>query len=96
MKAMAQTYRWIFANKEEAVDMLSKEMKLKLAWARKGWEFYTQKRLWDPDGDLNIEGLQIVAQIYAEESQAKGPVPNAAKYIDQSYLREALKEMPSR
>ena len=96
MKAMAQTYRWIFTNKEEAVEILSKEMKLKPVHARKGWEFYTEKRIWHPNGDLNIEGLQIVAQIYAEQSQAKGPVPNAAKYVDQSYLKEALKELASR
>jgi len=96
MKAMVQTYRWIFGNKGEAVEILSKEMKLKPIHARQGWEFYTEKRLWHPDGDLNIEGLQIVAQIYAEQSQTKGPVPNAAKYIDQSYLKEALKELASR
>lgn len=96
MKAMAQTYRWIFANKEEAVEILAKEMKLKPAHARKGWEFYTEKRLWHPDGDLNVEGLQVVAQIYAEQTQAKGPVPNAAKYVDQNYLKEALKELAGR
>lgn len=96
MRAMAQTYRWIFANQKQAVDLLSKEMKLKPAHALKGWEFYTEKRLWHPDGDLNIEGLQVVAQLYAEQSQAKGPVPNAAKYVDQSYLKEALKESASR
>ena len=95
MKAMAQTYRWIFANKEASVEILSKEMKLKPVHARKGWEFYTEKRLWDPNGDINVEGLQIVAQIYAEQSQAKGPVPNAAKYMDQGYLKEALKELAS-
>lgn len=29
--------------------------------------------------------------IYWEQSQSKGPVPSAAKYVDQSYLREAVK-----
>ena len=71
-------------------------MKLNPAHARKGWEFYTEKRLWNPNGDINVEGLQIVAQIYAEQSQGKGPVPTATKYMDQSYLKEALKELASR
>jgi ABC-type nitrate/sulfonate/bicarbonate transport system substrate-binding protein len=93
MKAMAQTMHWIYLNKEPAVDFLSKEMNLKRDHARRGWEFYTASRMWHPDGDLNVEGLQVVAQIYAEQTQAKTPVPNAAKYVDQSYLREALKEL---
>jgi ABC-type nitrate/sulfonate/bicarbonate transport system substrate-binding protein len=93
MKAMAQTMHWIYQNKEPAVDFLSKEMNLKRDHARRGWEFYTGSRMWNPDGDLNVEGLQVVAQIYAEQTQAKTPVPNVAKYIDQSYLREALREL---
>ena len=96
MKAMAQTMRWIHQNKEAAVDLLAKEMKLKREHARRGWEFYTASRVWHPDGDLNVEGLQVVAQIYAEQTQLKGPVPNAAKYVDQSYLRDALRELTGR
>jgi hypothetical protein len=69
---------------------------LKREHARRGWEFYTSTRTWHPDGDLNVDGLQIVTQIYFEQLQAKGPVPGAAKYVDQSYLRDALKELPSR
>ncbi len=96
MRAMAQTMRWMHQNKEAAVDFLSKEMKLKREHARRGWEFYTGTRMWNPDGDLNSEGLQVVAQIFWEQTQIKGPVPNATKYVDQSYLKDALKELPSR
>ena len=96
MRAMAQTMRWMYQNKEASVDFLSKEMKLKPEHARRGWEFYIGSRMWHPDGDFNVEGLQVVAQIYSEQTQGKGPVPNAAKYVDQSYLREALKELSNR
>ena len=96
MKAMAQTYRWIYQNKEAAVDFLAQEMKLKRDHARRGWEFYTGTHTWHPDGDLNVDGLQVVAQIYAEQTQLKGPVPKAAKYVDQSFLKEALKELGGR
>ena len=96
MRAMAQTMRWMHQNKEAAVDFLSKEMKLKREHARRGWEFYTGTRMWNPDGDLNIEGLQVVAQIFWEQTQTKGPMPSTTKYIDQSYLKDALKELPSR
>ena len=91
MKAMAQTMRWIHQNKEPAVDYLAKEMHLKREHARRGWEFYTASKMWHPDGDLNLDGLQVVTQIYWEQTQSKGAVPSAAKYVDQNYLREALK-----
>ena len=91
MKSIASAARWIFANKDAAVDLLAKEMGLKREYARKGWEFYTEKGLWSPVGDLTLDGLAIVAQIYAEQNQLKGAPPNPAKYVDQSYLQEALK-----
>src|SRR5215510_3901421 len=93
MRSMAQTYRWIYQNKEAAVDLLAQEMKLKRDHARRGWEFYTRTHMCHPDGDLNVDGLQVVAQIYAEQTQHKGPVHKAVKYLDQSYLKEALKEL---
>lgn len=96
MKAMAQTMRWMHQNKDAAADFLAKEMRLKSEHARRGWEFYTSTRTWHPNGDINLDGLQIVTQIYWEQTQSKGPVPKAAKYVDQSYLRDALKELGSR
>src|SRR5262247_3513244 len=96
MRAMAQTMRWIHQNKEPAVDLLAQQMKLKRDHARRGWEFYTGTHTWHPDGDLNMDGLQVVVQIYAEQTQLKGPVPKAAKYVDQSFLSEALKELGRR
>jgi NitT/TauT family transport system substrate-binding protein len=96
MKAMAQTMRWMHQNKEAAADFLAKEMRLKAEHARRGWEFYTTTRTWHPDGDINLDGLQIVTQIYWDQTQSKGPVPKAAKYVDQSYLRQALKELGAR
>jgi ABC-type nitrate/sulfonate/bicarbonate transport system substrate-binding protein len=93
MKAMLLTFRWMYQNPDAAVDFLSKEMQLKPMHARKGWEFYTQNRFWPPDGDVTMEGLKNNIRIYAEQSGAKGPLPNPAKYVDQSYLRDALNEI---
>ena len=93
MKAMLLTFRWMYQNRDAAVDLLSKEMQLKPMYARKGWEFYTENRFWPPDGDVTMEGLKNNIRIYAEQSSAKGPLPNPAKYVDQSYLRDALKEI---
>ena len=96
MKAMAETMRWMHQNKEATTDLLAKEMKLKPEHARRGWDFYTSTRTWHPDGDVNLEGLQIVTRIYWEQTQSKGAVPAPSKYVDQSYLREALKQLPGR
>ena len=93
MKSMVQTYRWIYQNRDAAVEYLAREMNLKPDHARRGWEFYTGNRIWHPDGDLNVDGLQVVAQIYAEQTQLKGPVPGAAKYVDQSYIKDAVREL---
>jgi NitT/TauT family transport system substrate-binding protein len=93
MKAMVLTFRWMFENRDAAVDFLSNEMKLKPVHARKGWEFYTQNRFWPPDGDVTMEGMKNNIRIYAEQTGAKGALADANKYVDQSYLREALKEI---
>lgn len=84
MKAMLMTFRWMYQNPDAAVDFLSKEMQLKPMHARKGWEFYTENRFWPPDGDVTMEGLKNNIRIYAEQSGAKGPLPNPAKYVDQA------------
>jgi ABC-type nitrate/sulfonate/bicarbonate transport system substrate-binding protein len=96
MRSMALTMRWIYQSKDAAVDFLAKEMNLKPEHARRGWEFYTGSRIWHPEGDINVEGLQVVTQIFAEQTQLKGPPPNPSKYIDQSFLKEALRESAGR
>ena len=68
-------------------------MKLKPTHARKGWEYYVENRIWHPEADVNLEGIQAVIQIYGEQGQIKAPLPSPAKYVDQSYLKEALKEL---
>ena len=96
MKSMVQAMRWLYDNKEAAVDFLSKEMKLKPQHARQGWEYYTENKIWNPNGEINVEGMKTVIQINAERTQLKGPLPSPAKYIDQSYVQEALKELGRR
>ena len=96
MKAHVQALRWMFDNKDAAVDFLSQEMKLKPQHARLGWEFYTQNRHWPPDGDITMEGMKNNIRIYAEQTGAKGPLADPARYVDRSYLLEALKDLDKR
>jgi len=93
MKAMVQSLRWLHDNRDGAVEFLSREMQLKPAHALKGWEYYTQNRLWPPDGDVTVEGMKYNIRFYADQTGAKGPLPEASKFVDRSYLQEALKEI---
>ena len=83
----------MFESRDAAVEFLSKEMQLNPAHARKGWEFYTQNRFWPLDGDVTMEGMKTNIRIYAEQTGAKGSSPDVGKYVDQSYLREAIKDI---
>jgi ABC-type nitrate/sulfonate/bicarbonate transport system substrate-binding protein len=96
MKAMVQSLRWLHENREAAVEFLSREMQLKPAHALKGWEYYTQNRLWPPDGDVTVEGMKYNIRFYADQTGAKGPLPEPSKYVDRSYLLEALREIDRR
>lgn len=93
MKGFVQSMHWLYENKEAAIDFLSKEMKLKPEYARRGWEYYTQNRIWHPDGDLNLNGMKYNLAILAEQGGAKAAVGPPAKYIDQSFINEAIKEL---
>jgi ABC-type nitrate/sulfonate/bicarbonate transport system substrate-binding protein len=90
MRAMVQSLRWLHENREAAIDFLAKEMQLKPVHARKGWEFYTQNRFWPPDGEVTMEGLKYNIRIYADQMGIKGALQEPAKYVDQTYLNEAL------
>lgn len=92
MKAMALSMRWLYENKRPAIEFLTREMKLKPAHAEKGWEYYVENRIWHPDADVNVEGIKTVLQIQSEQGPAKGPPLVPARYIDRSYLKEALKD----
>jgi ABC-type nitrate/sulfonate/bicarbonate transport system substrate-binding protein len=91
LKGTVRAHRWLYANKEAAVDFLAKEIPLKPELARKGWEYYTANRIWHPNAEISPEGLKFTMEIYAE--QAKGPPPDPLKYIDMSYLQQAIREL---
>ena len=96
MKAMVQSHRWLHDNRDAAVEFIAKEMQLKPAHALKGWEYYTQNRLWPVDGEPNIEGMKHNLRVYAEQTGAKAAPPDARKFVELSYLTEALAELARR
>ncbi len=91
LTGIARTHRWLYENKEAAVAFLAKEFQLKPEHARRGWEYYAGNHIWHPSAEVNIEGLKTTLQIYAEHSQQRQALyNNPLKYVDHSYLKEAL------
>ncbi len=92
LKGMVLGMRWYLENKEAAIDFLVTDLKLKPEHARRGWEFYKEKGLWNPQIELNFKGMNTTIQIYNEANPAK-PAAAVEKYVDRKYLNEALKEL---
>ncbi len=92
MKAIAQTHRWLFDNRDPACGYLTKEMSMTVDNCRIAWEYSVKNRVWDRNADLNVEGVRTMIKIVAEINGQKEPLAQPAKYIDQSYLKQALAE----
>jgi ABC-type nitrate/sulfonate/bicarbonate transport system substrate-binding protein len=93
MKAMVSTMRWMLDNREAACGYLSKEMSISVEHCRYASEFNWKKRIWDRNADLNVEGVRTLIKITAEQGILKEPLPEPTKYIDPSYLKQALAEI---
>jgi ABC-type nitrate/sulfonate/bicarbonate transport system substrate-binding protein len=96
MKAIVQTHRWLFDNRDAACGYLSKEMSMTVDNCRFAWEYSVKNRVWDRNADLSVEGVRTMIKIVAEINGQKEPLAQPAKYIDQSYIEQALGELAKR
>jgi ABC-type nitrate/sulfonate/bicarbonate transport system substrate-binding protein len=93
MKAIASTMRWMMDNREAACAYLSKEMVISVEHCRYAADYNWKSRIWDRNADVNVEGVRTVIKLVAEQGVLKEPLPEPAKYIDQSFLKQALAEI---
>jgi len=93
MKALASTMHWMMDNREAACAYLSKEMAISLEHCRYATDHNWKSRIWDRNADVNVEGVRTVIKLSAEQGILKEPLPEPSKYIDQSFLKQALAEM---
>jgi ABC-type nitrate/sulfonate/bicarbonate transport system substrate-binding protein len=93
MKAMVSTMRWMADHREAACAYLTKEMAISMEHCRYGSDYNWKNRIWDRNADLNIEGVRTLIRITAEQGVLKEPLPPPARYIDSSYLKQALAEI---
>jgi len=92
LKGVIRAKKWFEQDHKAAVEFLTKEFQLTPALAEKGLDYYLQTPAWNPELEIEMDGLKAVVDIYAEQNNLK-TIPSPEKYIDQSYLRQALKEL---
>ena len=93
MKAVLMAKKWLGEDRKAATHFLAKEFQLKPSLAERGLDYYLTKQASHPELDIDMDGLKTVVEIYAEQTGMKGPIPNPEKYVDMSYLKQALKEL---
>lgn len=96
MKAMVASMRWMADNRDAACAYLTKEMSISMEHCQYASDYNWKNRIWDRDAGLNIEGVRTLIQLTADQGVLKEPLPQPAKYIDQSYLKQALMEIGKR
>lgn len=93
LKGVIRAKKWFEQDRKAAIEYLAKEFQLTPALTEKGLDYYLNAPAWHPELEIEMDGLKTVVDIYAEQNSLKGPVPSPEKYVDQSYLRQALKEL---
>jgi NitT/TauT family transport system substrate-binding protein len=93
LKAVLRAKKWFEEDKKAAAQFLAKEFQLTPNLAEKGLDYYLTTHAWHPDLEIEMDGLKSVIDVYAEQAAMKGPIPNPEKYMDTSYLKQALKEL---
>jgi NitT/TauT family transport system substrate-binding protein len=93
LKAVLRAKKWFEEDRRAATQFLAKEFQLTPALAEKGLDYYLATHAWHPELEIEMDGLKTVVDIFAEQTGMKGPVPDPEKYVDASYLRQALREL---
>ena len=93
LKGHIQSLRWIYDHPADVTEFLTKEFGLQAPYARKGIEYYTQKKVYPINGDVTLNGLKVNIEVQVQDGIIKGNPPPPDKYVDLSYLRQAQKEL---
>lgn len=92
LKGLVRTFRWLYANKEEGIEATSAIAKVEKKFGTRAYKIYTEKQVWPIDGSPTMEGIKVVLDsMHADKILATPQRPE--KYVDLSYLNEALKQL---
>jgi NitT/TauT family transport system substrate-binding protein len=92
LKGLVRTFRWLYANKEEGIEATSAIAKVEKKFGARGYQIYTGKQVWPIDGSPTMEGIKVVLDSMHTDKILAAP-QRPEKYVDLSYLNEALKQL---
>jgi NitT/TauT family transport system substrate-binding protein len=93
LKAHIRSLRWIHEQPEQATDLFMSEMGVKQPYARRGVDYFTKNKIFPVDGSLTLDGLKVNIDVQFRDGVLKEPLPGPERYADQSYVRQAQKEL---
>jgi NitT/TauT family transport system substrate-binding protein len=93
LKAHIRSLRWIHEQPEQAAEFFTSEMGVKPPYARRGIDYFTKNKVFPIDGSVTLEGLKANIDVQFRDGVLKEPLPSPERYVDQSYVRQAQKEL---
>ena len=93
LKAHIRSLRWIHEQSDQATELFTSEMGVKQPYARRGIDYFTKNKVFPVDGSVTLEGLKVNIEVQFRDGILKEPLPAPEKYADQSYVRQAQKEL---
>jgi ABC-type nitrate/sulfonate/bicarbonate transport system substrate-binding protein len=93
LKAHIRSLRWIHEQPADAAEFFTAEMGIKPPYARRGVDYFTKNKIFPIDGSVTIEGLKANIDVQFKDGVLKEPLPTPERYADQSYVRQAQREL---
>ena len=93
LKAHIRSLRWIHEQPDQATQLFMSEMGVKQPYARRGIDYFTRNKVFPIDGSVTLQGLKANIEVQFRDGVLREPLPSPEKYADQSYVRQAQKEL---
>jgi len=93
LKAHIRSLRWIHEQPDQATELFMGEMGVKQPYARRGIDYFIKNKVFPIDGSVTLEGLRANIDVQFKDGVLKEPLPGPERYADQSYVRQAQKEL---
>jgi NitT/TauT family transport system substrate-binding protein len=93
LKAHIRSLRWIHEQPEQAAGLFTSEMGVKQPYARRGIDYFTKNKVFPIDGSVTLEGLNANIEVQFRDGVLREPLPSPEKYVDQSFVKQAQKEL---
>jgi len=93
LKAHIRALRWIHEQPDQATELFISEMGVKQPYARRGIDYFTKNKIFPIDGSVTLDGLKVNIEVQYRDGVLKEPLPPPEKYADQSYVKQAQKEL---